>query len=100
VSAGAKQSVFTSSTRSDPQEEGHHPRAYWVSYPEGEMLRRRVIVTPETDLSPGAWRNIKRVVRSHTLGIIVQQPEQSSGCVYKETFVQEMVDFCETKGST
>jgi len=101
VSAGAKQSVFNILySILNPQEEVIILAPYWVSYPE--MVKMcygvPVIVTPEDGTFHPRMEDIKRVVGSHTRAIIVNSPNNPSGCVYKEAFVQEMVDFCEAKG--
>jgi aspartate aminotransferase len=101
VSAGAKQSVFNILySILNPQEEVIILAPYWVSYPE--MVKMcygvPVIVTPEDGTFHPRMEDIQRVVGSHTRAIIVNSPNNPSGVVYKESFIQEMVDFCETKG--
>lgn len=101
VSAGAKQSVFNLLySLLNPQEEVVILAPYWVSYPE--MVKMcygiPVIVTPEDGTFHPRMEDIKRVVGSHTRIIIVNSPNNPSGVVYKESFIQEIVDFCETKG--
>lgn len=101
VSAGAKQSVFNILySILNPQEEVVILAPYWVSYPE--MVKMcygvPVIVTPEDGTFHPRMEDVKRVVGSHTRAVIVNSPNNPSGCVYREAFIQEMVDFCETKG--
>ncbi|HEX7343897.1 MAG TPA: aminotransferase class I/II-fold pyridoxal phosphate-dependent enzyme [bacterium] len=101
VSAGAKQSVFNILySILNPQEEVVILAPYWVSYPE--MVKMvygiPVIVTPEDGTFHPRMEDVKRMISSHTRAIIVNSPNNPSGCVYKEAFIQEMVDFCETKG--
>jgi aspartate aminotransferase len=101
VSAGAKQSVFNLLySILNPQEEVIVLAPYWVSYPE--MVRMcygiPVIVTPEDGTFHPKIEEIKKVVTSYTRAIIVNSPNNPSGVVYSEKFIQEIVDFCETKG--
>lgn len=101
VSAGAKQSLFNILySILNPQEEVIILAPYWVSYPE--MVKMcygvPVIVTPEDGTFHPRMEDVQRVVGSHTRAIIVNSPNNPSGVVYKESFIQEMVDFCETKG--
>jgi len=101
VSAGAKQSVFNLLySILNPQEEVIILAPYWVSYPE--MVRMcygvPVIVTPEDGTFHPRMEDIKKVVSSYTRAIIVNSPNNPSGVVYSASFIQEIVDFCETKG--
>jgi aspartate aminotransferase len=101
VSAGAKQSVFNLLySILNPQEEVIILAPYWVSYPE--MVRMcygvPVVVTPEDGTFHPKIEEIKKVVTSYTRAIIVNSPNNPSGVVYSEKFIQEIVDFCETKG--
>jgi aspartate aminotransferase len=101
VSAGAKQSVYNLLySILNPQEEVIVLAPYWVSYPE--MVRMcygvPVIVTPEDGTFHPKIEEIKKVVTSYTRAIIVNSPNNPSGVVYSEKFIQEIVDYCETKG--
>lgn len=101
VSAGAKQSVFNILySILNPQEEVIILAPYWVSYPE--MVRMvygvPVIVTPEDGTFHPRMEDIKKVVSSYTRAIIVNSPNNPSGVVYREEFIQELVEFCEAKG--
>ncbi|RJP81037.1 MAG: aminotransferase class I/II-fold pyridoxal phosphate-dependent enzyme [Candidatus Zixiibacteriota bacterium] len=101
VSAGAKQSVFNILySILNPQEEVVILAPYWVSYPEMVKMCYAVpvIVTPEDGTFHPRMEDIKRVVGSHTRAIIVNSPNNPSGVVYKESFIQEIVDFCESRG--
>ena len=101
VSAGAKQSVFNILySILNPQEEVVILAPYWVSYPE--MVKMcygiPVIVTPEDGTFHPRMEDVRKVVGSHTRAIIVNSPNNPSGVVYKESFISEMVEFCESKG--
>ncbi len=101
VSAGAKQSVFNILySILNPQEEVVILAPYWVSYPE--MVKMcygiPVIVTPEDGTFHPRMEDIQRVVGSHTRAVIVNSPNNPSGVVYKESFIREMVEFCESRG--
>jgi aspartate aminotransferase len=101
VSAGAKQSVYNILySILNPQEEVIILAPYWVSYPE--MVKMcygvPVIVTPEDGTFHPRMEDVLKVVGSHTRAIIVNSPNNPSGVVYSASFIQEMVEFCETKG--
>jgi aspartate aminotransferase len=101
VSAGAKQSVYNVLySILNPQDEVIILAPYWVSYPE--MVKMvygvPVIVRPEDGTFHPRMEDIKKVVSSYTRAIIINSPNNPSGVVYKEEFVKEIVDFCETKG--
>ncbi len=101
VSAGAKQSVFNVLySILNPQEEVIILAPYWVSYPE--MVRMcygvPVIVRPEDGTFHPRMEDIVKVVSSYTRAIIINSPNNPSGVVYSESFIREIVEFCEAKG--
>jgi len=101
VSGGAKQALFNLLfTILNPQEEVIVLAPYWVSYPE--MIRMvyavPVIVTPEDGGFHPRMKEIEQAVSSYTKAIIVNSPNNPSGVVYSSEFIQQIVEFCETKG--
>jgi aspartate aminotransferase len=73
---------------------------YWVSYPE--MIKmvygRPVIVTPEDGGFYPRMKEIEQAVSSYTRAIIVNSPNNPSGVMYPESFIAEIVAFCEKQG--
>jgi aspartate aminotransferase len=73
---------------------------YWVSYPE--MVRMvygiPVIVRPEDGGFRPRMQEIEEAVSSYTKAIIVNSPNNPSGIMYDESFIADLVDFCERKG--
>jgi aspartate aminotransferase len=101
VSAGAKQALFNLLyTLLNPQDEVIIFAPYWVSYPE--MIKMvygvPVIVTPEDGSFYPTMQDLEPAVSSYTKIIIVNSPNNPSGVVYPESFIAELVDFCERKG--
>jgi len=100
VSAGAKQSIYNVLfTLLNPQDEVIILAPYWVSYPE--MVKMcfgiPVIVTPEDGGFHPRMEEIERAVSSYTKAIIVNSPNNPSGCVFSDDFIAQIVDFCERK---
>lgn len=101
VSSGAKQSLYNLLyTLLNPQDEVIVLAPYWVSYPE--MIRmvygNPVIVTPEDGSFYPRMKEIEKAVSSYTKAIIVNSPNNPSGVMYPESFIKEIVEFCERKG--
>ncbi len=101
VSAGAKQSLYNVLfTLINPQDEVIVLAPYWVSYPE--MIKMvygvPVIVTPEDGGFYPRMKEIEQAVSSYTKAIIVNSPNNPSGVMYPESFIAEIVEFCERKG--
>jgi aspartate aminotransferase len=101
VSSGAKQSLYNILyTLLNPQDEVVLLAPYWVSYPE--MVRMvygvPVIVTPEDGTFHPRLEEIERVVGPATKAIICNSPNNPSGVMYSESFIAELVEFCEKKG--
>lgn len=101
VSAGAKQALYNLLvTLVNPQDEVIVLAPYWVSYPE--MIKMvygiPVIVTPEDGGFYPRMQEIERAVSSYTKAIIVNSPNNPSGVMYPESFIAEIVAFCERKG--
>lgn len=100
VSAGAKQSLFNILfTLLNPQDEVIILAPYWVSYPE--MVKMvygiPVIVTPEDGTFHPRMEDIRRLVSSYTKAIIVNSPNNPSGELFSEEFINEIVAFCEQR---
>jgi aspartate aminotransferase len=101
VSGGAKQALFNLLfTLVNPQDEVIILAPYWVSYPE--MIKMvygiPVVVTPEDGGFYPRMKEIEQAVSSYTKAIIVNSPNNPSGVVYPESFIAEIVEFCERKG--
>ncbi|MGC8595174.1 MAG: pyridoxal phosphate-dependent aminotransferase [Candidatus Kryptoniota bacterium] len=101
VSAGAKQSIFNILySILNPQEEVIILAPYWVSYPE--MVKMvygiPVIVTPEDGTVYPRMEDILKNVTSYTKAIIINSPNNPSGVLYPESFIAEVIEFCEKKG--
>jgi aspartate aminotransferase len=57
-----------------------------------------VIVTPEDGTFHPRMDDIKEAVSSYTKAIILNSPNNPSGLVFSDTFMAEIIEFCETKG--
>lgn len=100
VSTGAKQSIYNVLfSIVDPQDEVILLAPYWVSYPE--MVKMvygiPVIVTPEDGTFQPSLAEIEEAVSSYTKAIIINSPNNPSGMMYSESFIAELVDYCERK---
>ncbi|MFN2148793.1 MAG: pyridoxal phosphate-dependent aminotransferase [Anaerolineales bacterium] len=101
VSTGAKQSLYNILfTILDPQDEVIILAPYWVSYPEMVKMVHAVpvVVTPEDGTFHPRMEDIERSVSSYTKAIIVNSPNNPSGIIFRDTFIAEIVKFCEEKG--
>jgi aspartate aminotransferase len=101
VSTGAKQSIYNILfSIIDPQDEVIVLAPYWVSYPE--MVRMvygvPVIVRPEDGGFRPRLQEIEEAVSSYTRAIIVNSPNNPSGLMYDDSFLADLVDYCERKG--
>ncbi|MGB3716195.1 MAG: pyridoxal phosphate-dependent aminotransferase [Candidatus Promineifilaceae bacterium] len=101
VSTGAKQSIYNLLfSLVDPQDEVIILAPYWVSYPD--MIRMvygiPVIVTPEDGTFQPRMEEIEESVSSYTKVIIINSPNNPSGMIYPDSFIADIVDFCERKG--
>lgn len=100
VTSGAKQSLFNILySILNPQDEVIVLAPYWVSYPE--MIKMcygvPVIVTPEDGTFHPRLADIEQAVSSYTRAIIINSPNNPSGCVFKDHFLADIVEFCERK---
>ena len=75
------------------------PAPYWVSYPEMVKLAGGVPVpvTAEDGTFFPTVKEIAEAVGSYTKAIILNSPNNPSGAMYSEDFIQEMVEFCEKR---
>jgi aspartate aminotransferase len=101
VSTGAKQSIYNLLfSLVNPQDEVIILAPYWVSYPD--MIRMvygiPVIVTPEDGTFQPRLEEIEESVSSYTKVIIINSPNNPSGMIYPDSFIADIVDFCERKG--
>jgi aspartate aminotransferase len=100
VSAGAKQSIFNILySLLNPQDEVIILAPHWVSYPEMVKMcyGTPVVVAPEDGTFHPRMQDIQRAVSSYTKAIIVNSPNNPSGCVFSDDFISEIVEFCESK---
>jgi aspartate aminotransferase len=100
VSSGAKQSLFNILySLLNPQDEVILLAPYWVSYPE--MVRMvygvPVVVTPEDGSFRPRMQEIERAVSPATKAIVCNSPNNPSGVMYDESFIQGLVEFCERR---
>ena len=101
VTTGAKQSLYNILySIVNPQDEVLILTPYWVSYPEMVKMVYGVpiAVTPEDGTFHPRMEEIEEAVSSYTRAIIMNSPNNPSGEVYREDFIAELVEFCETKG--
>jgi len=101
VSNGAKQALWNLLySIINPQDEVIVLAPYWCSYPEmiKMMYGVPVIVKPEDGTFHPRIEDIKQMVGSYTRAIIVNSPNNPSGCMYSKEFIAELVEFCEEKG--
>jgi aspartate aminotransferase len=101
ISQGAKSALFgLLYTLINPQDEVIVFAPYWVSYPE--MIRMvygvPVIVKPGDGRFIPTMEDLEDAVSSYTKMIIVNSPNNPSGAIYPESFIAELVDYCEKKG--
>ena len=100
-SGGAKQAIFNlMMSIIDPQDEVIILAPYWVSYTEIVKMCHGVpvIVTPEDGRFEPRIEDIVQSVSSYTKALIVNSPNNPSGCIYSEKLIGEIVEYCEQKG--
>lgn len=99
-SGGAKQSIMVAlQAILNPQEEVVYPAPYWVSYPEMAKLCGGVGV-PVYCENGGFYprmQDIEAKVGSYTRAIIINSPNNPTGAMYPESFIAEIVEFCEKR---
>lgn len=100
ITSGAKQALFNILySIINPQDEVIILAPYWVSYPEIIKMVNGipVIVEPEDGTFHPRLCDIEEAVGSYTKAIIVNTPNNPSGSVYSESFISEIVEFCEQR---
>ena len=100
ASGGAKQALMVLlHALLDPKEEVIFPAPYWVSYPEMVKLAGGVPVpvTAEDGSFCPTVKEMADACGSYTKAIILNSPNNPSGAMYSNDFVQEMVEFCEKR---
>ncbi len=101
VANGAKQAFYNlMMTIIDPQDEVVILAPYWVSYPEIVRMAYGipVIVQSEDGRFQPRMEDIKKSVSSYTKAIVINSPNNPSGVMYPDSFIAEIVEFCESKG--
>jgi len=99
ISSGAKHSLSTLMlTLLDPGDEIILIAPFWVSYPEMAKLAgaKAVVVYPNENFQP-ELKDIEHAVTKRTKAILINSPNNPSGVIYKEKFIEEITDFCESK---
>ena len=100
ASGGAKQAIMVAlQAVLNPQEEVIFPAPYWVSYPEMVKLCGGVPVPvlPEDGSFYPRLADIEERVGSYTKAVIINSPNNPSGAMYPESFIAEIVEFCEKR---
>ncbi len=99
-SQGAKQSIMVAlQAILNPQEEVVYPAPYWVSYPEMAKLcgATGVPVYAENGAFYPRLKDIAAKVGPYTRAVIINSPNNPSGAMYPESFIAEIVEFCEQR---
>jgi len=100
ASGGAKQALMVLlHAILDPKDEVIFPAPYWVSYPEMVKLAGGVpvVVTPEDGTFHPTVQEIAAAIGSYTKAIIINSPNNPSGCMFSREFIAEVVELCEKK---
>lgn len=100
ISGGAKQAIMVAlQAILNQQEEVLFPAPYWVSYPDMARLCGAigVPVLPEDGTFHPRIEDIERRVGSYTKAVIINSPNNPSGVMYSETFISDIVSFCEKR---
>jgi aspartate aminotransferase len=100
-SAGAKQSIAVAlQAILDPGDEVLYPAPYWVSYPEMARLCGAVGVpvhAPDGSFQPRLC-DIEARTGPRSRAVIINSPNNPTGAVYGESFIADIVEFCERRG--
>lgn len=99
-SGGAKQAIMVAlQAILNPQEEVVYPAPYWVSYPEMAKLCGGVGVPVHAE--DGSFyprlRDIEAKIGPYTRAVIINSPNNPTGAMYPESFIAEIVQFCEDR---
>ncbi len=100
ISNGAKQSIMVALySILEPKDEVLFPVPYWVSYPEMVKLAGGlpVPVAAEDGTFHPRIKEIAEAVGPYTKAVIINSPNNPSGVVYSEEFIEDIVQFCEKK---
>jgi aspartate aminotransferase len=99
-SGGAKQAIMVAlQAILNPQEEVIYPAPYWVSYPEMAKLCGGVgvpVYAEDGSFYP-RLADIEQKVGPYTRAVIINSPNNPTGAMYPESFIQEIVEFCEAR---
>lgn len=100
VSSGAKQSLFNLLyALLDPQDEAVLLAPYWVSYPEMVRMCRGVPVV--VTAADGGFRptlaEVEAALTPRTRVVLCNSPNNPSGVMYDDAFVQGLVELCERR---
>jgi aspartate aminotransferase len=103
VSSGAKQSLFNLLyALLDPQDEVVLLAPYWVSYPEMTRMCRGVPVIVKA--ADGGFRpslaEVERALTGRTKAVLCNSPNNPSGVMYDEAFIEGLVRLCEDRDIT
>jgi aspartate aminotransferase len=101
VSSGAKQALFNLLyALLDPQDEVVLLAPYWVSYPEMTRMCRGVpvVVTAADGGFRPALAEVEQALTPRTKAVICNSPNNPSGVMYDDGFVQGLVELCERRG--
>ncbi|MCE1189001.1 MAG: pyridoxal phosphate-dependent aminotransferase [Ignavibacteria bacterium] len=99
-SGGAKQAIMVAlQAILNPQEEVLFPAPYWVSYPEMAKLcgANGIPVYSEDGSFIPRIKDIEQRVGPYTKAIIINSPNNPSGVMYPESFIADIIDFCERR---
>jgi aspartate aminotransferase len=99
-SGGAKQAIMVAlQTILNPQEEVMYPAPYWVSYPEMAKLCGAVGVPVHAE--DGSFypriQDFEQKIGPYTRAVIINSPNNPTGALYPESFIAEIVEFCERR---
>jgi len=100
ASGGAKQAIMVClQAILDPADEVVFPCPYWVSYPEMVKLcgARPVAVRPADGTFYPRLSDIEKAVTPKTKAVIINSPNNPTGAMYSESFIADIVGFCEKK---
>jgi aspartate aminotransferase len=101
ASSGAKQAIMVAlQAILNPQEEVIFPTPYWVSYPEMVKLCGGipVPVSSEDGTFYPRIEDIEAKIGSYTKAVIINSPNNPTGCMYSPEFIKSIVELCEERG--
>lgn len=100
ASSGAKQAIMVClQAILNPGDEVVFPAPYWVSYPEMVKLCGAVPVpvVPSDGTFQPSLTDIEEKIGPSTRAVIINSPNNPTGVMYSQTFISEIVEFCEKK---